>query len=148
VTVTVTRRTALTGGMVAMAAALASCGLPRDPERTADTVRANGVLRLGMVAGDERDEAAERQLAAAAREHGAVVRRRTASAHELLRDLEDGGLDLVYGRFPADSPWATRIHLGRVPRQLAEPPEDVAAPRFAFRNGENGWIMAVEQQHR
>jgi DNA-binding transcriptional LysR family regulator len=130
---------------LALTLVLAGCDLPRDPERTADNVRSRGVLRLGMVAGEAPDPAAERQLATVARAHAAVVRRRSGPSEALLKALEDGEVDLVFGHFPADSPWAHYVHLGRVPGNLAEPPKDVSAPRFAFRNGENGWIMAVER---
>jgi len=130
---------------IATAALLGGCNLPRDPGRTADTVRARGEMRVGFVAEDLPDRAAEQQLASAAKAHGAQVRRLTGPSETLLRAIEEGELDLVYGRFPADSPWAEHVYLSRVPGRLAEPPTDVSAPRFAIRNGENGWIMAVER---
>jgi hypothetical protein len=131
--------------LIVLTAVPGGCGLPQEPYRTADTVRAQRELRIGMIAGDATDPAAERQLAALAREHGASVERSTGAAEALLGALEQGELDLVYGRFPADTPWAQHVHLSRVPGMLVEPPTDLPAPRFAVRNGENRWIMAVEQ---
>jgi hypothetical protein len=131
--------------LMVLAVVPAGCGLPQHPYRTADTVRAQRELRLGIIAGDASDPAAERQLAAPARERGAGVERRMAAAEALLGALGQGELDLVYGRVPADTKWAQHVHLSRVPGLLAEPPPDGLAPRFAMRNGDNRWIMAVER---
>ena len=68
---------------------------------------------------------------------------RTAPAALLLRDLEDGDLDVVFGDFAKDSPWSSRV-------TLAPPPagEDGASGepllRPALRKGENRWYMFVE----
>ena len=66
----------------------------------------------------------------------------------MLRELEEGRIDLVYGRFAKDSPWARKVHLGHALGVRAEPPKHVEAPRFAYRNGENGWIMLIEPAAR
>jgi hypothetical protein len=63
----------------------------------------------------------------------------------LLARLERGELDLVYGTFAAGSPWRRNVHLGRAPGWRIPPPQDHEAPRFAFRLGENGWIMTMER---
>lgn len=131
---------------VAVLTGAAGCTeLPRDPERTAELIREKGEIRLGVVAGVPPEPAAERQLATAASQLGARVTRTTGPGELLLAQLERGELDLVYGTFAASSPWSKHVHLGQPPAWRVAPPKDREAPRFAFRLGENGWIMTVER---
>lgn len=122
---------------------LAGCAdLPRDPQRTTQQVRESGTLRLGIVAGTQPSavlDAALKELAI-----GAAVQRHRGDSEALLTGLEEGRIDLVYGRFAMTSPWAKHVHLGRALGYRAEPAKHVAAPRFAYRSGENGWIALVE----
>lgn len=131
--------------LVPLAMLPAACDLPRDPARTTELIRENGVIRLGMIEGVAREPAAERELAAAAQLLGARVERTSGPGEELLEKLERGELDLVYGSFAMNSPWARNVQLGRAPGWRVEPPSDHAAPRFAFRTGENGWVMTMER---
>lgn len=125
--------------------ALAACAdLPRDPEGTEALVRESGTLRLGVVTGAPADPHALAALARTGRATGAKVLRSQGDSEALLAELEGGKLDLVYGRFAMESPWATHVHFGKALGWRAEPPKHVAAPRFVYRNGENGWIMQVE----
>lgn len=129
-----------------VAASAPGCAdMPRDPERTGELVRDSGAIRLGAVTGLEGEPQARQVLSRIERETGARAAVQEGDSETLLRDLEEGKIDLVYGRFPMDSPWATKVHLGRALGWRAEPPKHVAAPRFAYRNGENGWIMRVER---
>ena len=128
-----------------VATVLAGCAdIPRDPERTETLVRESKTIRLGWVAGAQPGPEALEVLAKIQQEAGVAIENKTADSEALLHDLEEGKIDLVYGSFAMDSPWMTRVHLGKALGWRAEPPKHVAAPRFAYRNGENGWIMRVE----
>lgn len=131
---------------IALATGLGACDLPRDPETTLDRIEDSGTIRLGLVAGTALSAPAGRKLDRTVRERGAELQIERDEGEALLMELEEGGLDLVYGNFAASSPWRSRVHLGNVPGRSQQPPSDEPAPRFAFRNGENGWIMAMERQ--
>ena len=126
--------------------ALTGCAdMPRDPERTEALVRKSGVIRLGWVESTPPEPKAQEVLSRIERATGARIERRVGDSEALLRDLEEGKIDLVFGRFPQDSPWSKKVHLGYALGWRATPPKHVAAPRFAFRNGENEWIMRIEK---
>lgn len=133
----------------ALAPALASCAdLPRDPERTEALVRESNAIRVGWVTGSPFYPPVNDALAAIARSTDARLERHDGDSETLLRELEKGKIDLVYGSFAMDTPWSKHIHLGKALGWRAEPPKHFAAPRFAYRNGENGWIMRVEEAAR
>lgn len=133
------------GAVGLMAAAATACAdIPRDPERTEALVRESKTIRLGWVTGTPPQPKAETVLAQIERATGASTRRSEGDSEALLRDLEEGKIDLVYGGFAMASPWMKKVHLGKALGWRAEPPRHVAAPRFVYRNGENGWIMRVE----
>jgi hypothetical protein len=122
---------------------LAGCDLPRDPESTEDLIRSRQAIRLGWVSGARSDPAAQATIGKLSRKLGARVERREGESEALLSELEKGRLDLVYGHFAESSPWSRLVHLGAAEGAAAKPPKDRHAPRFAMRNGENGWIMTV-----
>lgn len=125
---------------------LAGCDtIPRDPSRTSERIAKTGVIRLGAVAGAESDPAIERALGALAAGTGARVERIAGPGEAMLESLEKGEIDLVYGRFADDSPWAAHVHLGTPSGGSEGYPKSRRMPRFAMRNGENGWIMTVEK---
>jgi len=124
---------------------LLGCDLPRDPEETESLVRENQVIRLGWVSGAEPDPAADATLARLSDRTGARIERRDDESEALLSQLEKGELDLVYGHFAQNSPWATLVHFGDAEGWEEKPPKDLQVPRFAMRNGENGWIMTVAE---
>ncbi|WP_052761844.1 hypothetical protein [Aurantiacibacter luteus] len=128
------------------AALLAGCGMPRDPDGTSERVRASRVIRLGEIVGAEPDAQASAALARVARLTGAQVERRQGHGEEMLEALQAGELDLVYGRFADDSPWAAEVYFGEQPGRIGNPGKSERVPRFAFRNGENGWIATVENE--
>jgi DNA-binding transcriptional LysR family regulator len=139
------RLTALAAALISLAA----CDqLPNDPERTEALVRETGVVRLGWVHGAKSDPAADRALRTLGARTGARIERHEGESEAILRDLAEGKLDLVYGHFSASSPWAKEVHLGRALGWRAKAPPKVRTPRFAMRNGENGWIMQVEAASR
>jgi hypothetical protein len=129
-----------------MALFASSCDdLPRDPERTEDLVRESKVIRLGWVEGEPSGSEVSTVLSRIEQATGARAERRPGDSETLLGELEDGKIDLVYGRFADDSPWARKVHFGYPLGYRAQPPKHVEAPRFAMRNGENGWIMRLER---
>ena len=64
------------------------------------------------------------------------------AADPLARQIARGMVARGWDR-AVDSPWMKHVHPGKALGWRAEPPKHVAAPRFVFRNGENGWIMRV-----
>lgn len=135
--------------VLAATLALSACAdIPRDPERTEAQVRETGVIRLGWVGEAAPDEAATGALRRLSKLTGARVERHEGESEAVLSDLKDGRLDLVYGHFPQASPWAREVHFGSALGWRAKPPKYEHVPRFAMRNGENGWVMLVEQASR
>lgn len=141
----------ITGGalLAASALALAGCGdLPRDPAGTTERIERTHQIVLGAIDGAEPSARAQEVLEHVAARLDARVVRVGGHGEALLEALEKGELDLVYGRFAKASPWATHVYFGGPlgPRETVA--ADERAPRFAFRNGENGWIMRVERAAR
>lgn len=119
-------------------------GLPWDPEGTMDRVKNTKVLRAGIVAdGDASPDAAQRRfLQFIADETGSRPRIVAGSTEELLPRIERGELDIVMGRFAADTPWGKRVTIMPTPRQMGVENGD-PAPAAVVRNGENGWVALV-----
>jgi hypothetical protein len=122
---------------------LAACeGYPRDPGETTARVRDSGVIRVGIdAAADEGTALAlARRIAEAA---GAEAQARRGAAEPLFRGLEHGEIDLVIAEIAADSPWSSRVYF--LPSQR---PDDAPVLRPVVRNGENAWIMLVDEVYR
>lgn len=135
--------------LAAVTIALTGCAdIPRDPERTEALVRETKAIRLGWVTAAAPDPKALETLARIEEQTGARIQSKQGDSETLLRELEEGKIDLVYGHFAMDTPWMKQVHLGRALGWRAEPPKHVDAPRFVYRNGENGWIMRVETTAR
>ena len=145
----------LTPLLTLMAAALAACNLPRDPDGTLDRVR-GGTMRVGMVIDtpwvtDSSDGAGgiERTIVNdLARELDAGVEWHRGAAETLLDSLHERELDMVIGGFTTQSPWKQQVALTKpyytdtvkVHGKRTEQPHAVAvAP------GENAWHVAVER---
>lgn len=61
--------------------------------------------------------------------------------------LDDGKLDLMIGAFERDSPWMADVAFG--PPLIVTGNEDHPVEvKAAMKNGENRWIMLVEQATR
>lgn len=119
---------------------LAGCSdYPRDVEGTLDRVRAERIIRVGLVAGTPRSERLDAFLAALGRASGARPHIVSGSAETLFPRLDDGALDLVIGEFGEASPWVDEVAIIE-PLVAGEPALGPAA-----RNGENRWIMLVEK---
>ena len=81
------------------------------------------------------------------RRTGAQARWLPGSGEELLRQLDEGTIDLVISRFTAESPWASDVAFG--PELATSGTTDAPLKlRAAMRNGENRWIMTVERASR
>ena len=136
-------------GVTVLALAVVGCAdFPRDPERTEALVRESNAIRLGWVANAAPEPEALATLATIEEAMGARIQSKQADSETLLRELEEGKIDLVYGSFAMDSPWAKHVHLGKALGWRTEPPKHVSSSRFVYRNGENGWIMRVESAAR
>lgn len=130
-------------------AGLAACAeLPRDPEGTTERVRRTHEIVLGDIAGAPPSPDAEWVLDRVAARLGARVTRVDGHGEDLLNRLEKGKVDLVYGHFAKASPWARRVHFGTPLGRRRKVGKEEHVPRFAFRNGENGWIALVEREAR
>ena len=81
------------------------------------------------------------------RRTGAHARWLPGSGETLFWQLDDGTMDLVIGRFTADSPWATAVAFGP-PLSTSGATDTPLKLRAAMRNGENRWIMTVERASR
>lgn len=123
---------------------LTACDMPRDASGTEDGIRQRGSVLLGEVEGVDPDPASRRVLDRAAASLGASVTRIPGHGEELLEALEEGKVDLVFGEFADDSPWAANVHFGEPAGYDGKPAKSQRVPRFAFRNGENGWITRME----
>jgi hypothetical protein len=128
---------------------LSACeALPRDPGDTTGRVMRDRTFTVGFVSPDLANDP---RAAALIRTVGGQVHakpvRVPGTGDDLLTKLEHGGVDLVIGRFRADSPWKTDIAFA--PPLDGEPEaSDAISLRAAMRNGENKWIMQVEHASR
>ncbi|MDC0717857.1 hypothetical protein [Nannocystis bainbridge] len=133
-----------------LAAALAlacACGLPRDPERTAERVAAHG-LRVGVVLeapwacrlGVDSLAGAEVELVRRfARMRGLDITFTRGGETRLLAALRRFELDLVIGGLLADSPYAATVGFTRGYHEADDGDHVLAVPP-----GENAWTMQLE----
>lgn len=128
--------------------ALAACdALPKDSAGTLDRVQAGHVFRVGLIAGSggicpDRSRAF---LAEVSRRAGAAPRVATGAADGLINALREGELDLVLGEVAHDSPWATEVSI--LEPLAADCPGAIDYSAIG-RNGENRWIMLLEESGR
>ncbi|MCO6187850.1 hypothetical protein [Rhizobium sp. L1K21] len=125
---------------------LAGCDdFPADPEGTMKQVQTSGVMRTGIVSGPG-VEAEERRLAArAADAAGARPQFEEGSSEVLLRRLEKGELDVVFGQFAKASPMKEKAAFTASP-EAKSPPSDEPVMRAAVALGENRWLMFLSAQ--
>ena len=126
---------------------LAACdALPRDPDRTSDKVRESRVLRVG-VNGAPVSPQAQRLVAALAQQNAARVSIHQAALEPLIVDLNAGRLDLVIAPMAEGSPWKKLVAPGPALSGEGTGKQRVEW-RALMKNGENRWIMQVEQLSR
>lgn len=128
-----------------LALAVASCGLPRDVERTSERVAAQHVVRVGLDGAS--DSAAMRFLNELQRVTRARAQVERGSLEHLVERLNTGQIDLVVAPMRGDALLAEEIAFS--PALAGKGAEDrPVAWRAAVRNGENCWLMTVEQAAR
>lgn len=129
--------------------ALASCNaLPRDPDGTFDRIRHDRTVRIGLLDLPEgRRAEASALIKEVERRAGARAVRRTMATEPALAALQEERLDLVLGTFAKDSPWKTDVAFAPPLARWGGEKHPIAL-RAAMRNGENRWIMLVEEASR
>ncbi|MBT2244973.1 hypothetical protein JQK15_15630 [Sphingobium sp. BHU LFT2] len=137
------------GVMVLPMLLLAACNvLPRDPAGTSTRVAKERAFTVALA--DPAVNGApevQRLVHEIERRTGAQVHWRPGTGEGLFAQLDDGTLDLVIGRFQADSPWAMNVAFGP-PLLKTGTKEGPLELKAAMRNGENRWIMTVERASR
>jgi hypothetical protein len=134
-------------GLVCMA--LAACdALPRDFGGTSTRIEQTRTFSVALADPSIRSSPeAGRLIQEIERKTGARAKWRSGAGETLFQRLDEGALDLVIGRFAADSPWAANISFA--PALVITGPKDAPIElKAAMRNGENRWIMTVEQASR
>lgn len=134
---------------------LCGCGLtiPSDPSGTLDAVR-GGVLRAGVspnapfvdVTGvDEEPTGTEVEAIEAFADHlDADVEWTIGSEEELVRDLEDGELDLVAGGLTDETPWSDKAGVTRSYDDVTDDDGSVLKLVMLAPMGENAFISELE----
>lgn len=128
---------------------LSACDmLPRDPAGTSQRIERSRTFNVALADPAIRSAPQVSKLVA-------EIERRTKSRAEwhsgsgeaLFQHMSEGRLDLVIGRFTADSPWATDVAFA--PALATSGSKDAPIElKAAMRNGENRWIMTVERASR
>ena len=128
---------------------LAACdGLPKDFAGTLPRVQQERVFRVGLIAEGGRSrcpDIAPAFLARVTAATGASPRVTQGAAEPLLDALKQGELDLVLGELDPSSPWQTEVAI--LEPIVSACPGDVEYSAVA-RNGENRWIMLLEDAGR
>ena len=128
-----------------------ACGgdFPRDPNGTIERVRSQRAFAVGIVApaGASPMEEVDELIGRVGQASGAEPQLFRGEAEPLLKQLEDGHIDLVIGRFDKKSPWATRVTLGP-PLRIEKQGKTIFHLAPVMRNGENAWIALVEKAAR
>ena len=126
------------------AAVLAGCDdFPKDIAGTMNSVLESGRMRTGIVAGgtDADERAIAMQIASAL---NVSADYRTGSTEALVRQLNEGEIDIVVGEFAKATPWAERTAL-TAPARATDPPKDHPVLRALVRSGENRWLIFVSR---
>ncbi len=131
------------------ALALTACdALPRDPDGTSDRVAQSGRFTVALADPSLRaDPLVTSLIRDVERRSKARAQWQGGSGETLFKHLDDDRLDLVIGRFRADTPWATMAAFGPPLASHGES-KDRLELKAAMRNGENRWIMTVERASR
>jgi hypothetical protein len=125
---------------------LAACDrFPSDPERSLESIRSRGTIRLGAL--ENIPPEASALLRRLEKETGARTLRRSGEIEPLLQAVEDGEIDLVIAPFRKDTPSATVTALSPPIRTDGRGDKEIEW-RAAMRNGENRWISLVEVNAR
>ncbi|SEK06631.1 hypothetical protein SAMN05518849_1456 [Sphingobium sp. AP50] len=128
---------------------LSACDmLPGDPAGTSTRIDQSRIFTVALA--DPAIRSAPqvgRLVAEIERRTKARAQWRSGSGEPLFQQLDEGKIDLVIGRFTADSPWATNVAFA--PALSTNGTKDAPIElKAAMRNGENRWIMTVERASR
>lgn len=128
---------------------LSACDmLPRDPAGTSQRIERSSTFTVALADPAIRsDPQVDMLIAEIERRTIAHARWRSGSGESLFQQLDDGSLDLVIGRFTADSPWATDVAFAPA-LSTSDIGDAQIELKAAMRNGENRWIMTVERASR
>lgn len=128
---------------------LGACdALPRDPAGTSQRIAQKRHFTVSLADPAIRSEPQIGKLVhEIERRTGAHAQWLPGSGEALFQRLDDGALDLVIGRFAADSPWAMDVAFGP-PLSTGGTSDAPLKLMAAMRNGENRWIMTVERASR
>jgi len=127
---------------------LASCGLPRDPEKTSERVASTHELRVGVTDNEGWVDASAaeptglepdlvRQFAA---QQGAHVLWSRGSEATLAQSLKHHELDLAIGGFDAKTPWKTTAGVSQPFVKTADKKKHV----FLAAPGENRFMLTLD----
>ncbi|RJG51957.1 hypothetical protein D0Z70_22385 [Sphingobium terrigena] len=128
---------------------LGACdALPRDPAGTSTRIERNRIFIVALADPAIRSAPqVSRLVEEIERRTKARARWRSGSGESLFQQLDEVKIDLVIGRFTADSPWATDVAFA--PALSTSGTKDAPIElKAAMRNGENRWIMTVERASR
>lgn len=135
-------------GLLAVLLLGACDALPRDPADTSTRIEQTRSFTVALA--DPSISAApqvDKLVREIERRTKARAQWRTGFGEPLLQQLDNGSLDLVIGRFTADSPWSTNVAFG--PALSTSGSKDAPVElKAAMRNGENRWIITVERASR
>lgn len=122
---------------------LAGCeNYPRDMAGTLQNIEQTGVVRVGVVEGQDLVSVSPflRHLQVSTHSKVRIVR---SQSDILIAALETGQIDLVVGQFDNKSPLATEVSFLE-PLESAKVGKNMISLRPVARNGENRWIMRLE----
>ncbi|MDY0828048.1 hypothetical protein SK224_02795 [Microbacterium sp. BG28] len=136
--------------VVTLAAALAGCGVPADPDGSLDRIT-GGVLRAGaspsgdlvVVDGGEVSGVLPEVVEDFAASRDARVEWTVDSEEDLVDDLASGRLDVAVGGMTAQTPWAEQVSVTRAYPDL--PGANGADVVLLLPMGENGLQAAIER---
>jgi hypothetical protein len=126
-----------------MGSILAGCDLPRDPEKTLETVQGQD-LRVGVLKFGENADKDRPIVERLARSLGAKLVYVEGDAHALFEDLKRGHLHLVIGGVPESTPFAKELGLSKPVGPLHGAREDEDRV-IAVRSGENAFLLQVNE---
>jgi len=128
---------------------LCSCnGLSRDPGENSQRVVRDKAFRVGFVTPEISNEIqTSRLIDHLEKATGARSEVVAGSGEALLTGLQNGDVDIVIGRFQAESPWASEVSMGPALSESGMPGNPLEL-KAAMRNGENQWIMQIERASR
>lgn len=134
--------------MIAGAFAVSGCGsYPRDIENTTERIFSSRTIRTGIVSDDlsKSDRVAvDRFLAALAQRTGTRVVKTKYDTEASMIALNEAHLDLIVGTFADDTPWRNEVAVSE-PLRHGQTDQKAPVVRAVVRNGENRWVMTVEQ---